>query len=793
MIKVLNVTKKYGDFVALDCISIDLPNKGLVALTGENGCGKTTFLNILSTIDTPDCGSVTFNGLLYCPMNYNRLRNNVISFIQQDSIFAGWLSVQDNFELAGDPVEQCVNLLKKYNILEKGAVKPSVLSGGQRQKCSFIRGAGTDTSILLVDEPTSNMDAKSEEETFRLLKKMSENRLVVVVSHNRALIGTFADLTVYMDKGKVVEVCDNRSSGGMIVEGDTVKIPSDDHYSLVEDWNNLRKLLSKKNEVRLSLYDSMEDYIEPLDYTVSPSALHPKEKRRNSVVRKASLKSISSRPFPLIISVLFTAVLLLLSSFSLCLCSVDRLQFEYNTIVANGYSPIAFVNDNPIEFVPGEGWVETVNRLSMSDYKSFIETQKITGLAMNTGYFQSWDIGLSGESHFMDWRISGSAFIDCDYASNIDIAYGKLPAVDEAMICDYIADQLIEEGIRGSYQEIIEKGIIINTCPVKISGIIKTNYDAIPLVSKWHKYIRYSEDEYYHANYYSENYLCRLFLNQKEYETKPENGVSLIEFNSGFFAKLVIVEDGKFDGKNAFANRYIFDNCPDFLSSGAYSSFSMSPFSTESVDDGLDYPVVYIERSVSHDSYYDFGALGCMDFDTLYFPVSNIQQYRAIRTELKLKHSTPLSNKLQGIDGAIKVLRVGIAVILALFIMLTTGFAFWTWCDSSRKVSYALYTLIVKGYSNAQVFLFEGIRLGIRLAGELILSTGIYLGTVPIINEQIEKAFGFKMTLLPSNPLFAFEAFALYAVIMIITVSIRTFLMTRRNPIKLYNKALKNT
>ena len=214
MLKVVELKKEYKDKVALGGISLTLPDKGLVIIKGESGSGKTTLLNMLTALDYPTSGKVLFDGVEITKQNSENFRRKYCGNIYQDYMLIGGLTVGENIELglqaSGEEysVEDIKELIKKVGITEAYIDKKvSNLSGGEKQRVSIARAIAKRHAMIFADEPTGNLDRKNGGKIMDILKEISKDRLVVVVSHNEKLNNIYADYLIELVDG-LIKSCD---------------------------------------------------------------------------------------------------------------------------------------------------------------------------------------------------------------------------------------------------------------------------------------------------------------------------------------------------------------------------------------------------------------------------------------------------------------------------------------------------------------------------------------------------------------------------------------------------------
>lgn len=211
--KLINVSKKYNDNIILDDINLELPDKGLISIIGDSGSGKTTLLNILGGIDKPTYGDIYFDK--YNMSNDNildKLRNSVISFSFQDANLFNDMTVYENISIAlefqnkkrNEINETIVGILSKLDIEEYKNTKIHKLSAGQIARASIARALAKNCKVLLCDEPTGNLDNNNSKGIFRILKELSKEILIVVVTHDTDLAYEYSDRLYEIDNHNII-------------------------------------------------------------------------------------------------------------------------------------------------------------------------------------------------------------------------------------------------------------------------------------------------------------------------------------------------------------------------------------------------------------------------------------------------------------------------------------------------------------------------------------------------------------------------------------------------------------
>ena len=207
--------RKHRKTLALSDVNLTLGDSGLVCLVGASGCGKTTILNIIGTLDAPSSGELYADGKNIGKMSgkeLNEYRAVGVGFIFQELNLIEGLTVWDNLRLVCNKEDiegKHAELLHKLEIDEFADKLPKELSGGQRQRVAIARAIVKGSKVLLCDEPTGSLDPENAVMTFELLKEISKERLVVVVSHDVDTVSKYADRIVRLEKGKIIEDTQN--------------------------------------------------------------------------------------------------------------------------------------------------------------------------------------------------------------------------------------------------------------------------------------------------------------------------------------------------------------------------------------------------------------------------------------------------------------------------------------------------------------------------------------------------------------------------------------------------------
>lgn len=199
---------------ALNSVSIKFRKSEFVCILGPSGSGKTTLLNVLGGLDNYDDGDLIINGKStrkFKSKDWDEYRNNVIGFIFQSYNLIGHISVLANVELSlklssvpkKERRQKALEVLEKVGLKNHIHKKPNELSGGQMQRVAIARSLVNDPEIILADEPTGALDTKTSKDIMDLIKKVSDGKLVIMVTHNESLAKEYATRIINLKDGKI--------------------------------------------------------------------------------------------------------------------------------------------------------------------------------------------------------------------------------------------------------------------------------------------------------------------------------------------------------------------------------------------------------------------------------------------------------------------------------------------------------------------------------------------------------------------------------------------------------------
>lgn len=213
-----NLKKVYGNKVktnALDNINLKIKEGEFIAVIGESGCGKTTLLNLIAGLDYPTSGKIKIDGIEITTLNDQELatlRSDKIGIVFQFFNLIPILTSSENIELAmmvakkteNDQQRRAKKLLKMIGLADKANSKPNELSGGEQQRVAIARALANDTKLILMDEPTGNLDSKTSKDLMKYISNLhKEGKTIIMATHDQTLTKD-ADRIITMQDGRII-------------------------------------------------------------------------------------------------------------------------------------------------------------------------------------------------------------------------------------------------------------------------------------------------------------------------------------------------------------------------------------------------------------------------------------------------------------------------------------------------------------------------------------------------------------------------------------------------------------
>lgn len=411
MIKLVGITKTYVSKkyrkTAVNDVSYSFNSSGFYCICGKSGCGKTTLLNLISGMDKPSSGKILVNDKDLSSFTNSQLddyRSACVGVVFQNFNLMEDYTVYENLsialELLGEneaiidsKVSEILDSMNLQNIAYK---YPNKLSGGEKQRVAIARALIKKPSILLIDEPTGNLDKENAKNIMEILKKISKEKLVIMVSHNEREVKKYGDVIIKLDNGKIIDKIEN-------------------------------KVLENKIENQLKM---------------------KKSKLSVKKILVLAVSNIKKRKYKFISMILLVSLILSFFGISLNFLLYNHGEVAYKTFDDNNVSQINYIRHK--EVCDGEGflkacWEETweVTREDVKKLKEIFPNTQINYLKPTSLYLT--DEGDYDENNpYYNNKLEGIVYVE-DFSKIEYELIGNIPTSnDEIIISEYLAEMLIK-------------------------------------------------------------------------------------------------------------------------------------------------------------------------------------------------------------------------------------------------------------------------------------------------------------------------------------------------------------
>lgn len=484
MIEIKNIVKTYhpkkGDkVVALSDVSVKFPETGLVFILGKSGSGKSTLLNVLGGLDTADSGEIIIKGKSskdFSQSDFDSYRNTYLGFVFQEYNILEDFNVGANVALAlklqGRKAtdEEINEILEEVDLAGFGKRKPNELSGGQKQRVAIARALVKNPEIIMADEPTGALDSNTGIQVFDTLKKLSENKLVLVVSHDRDFAEKYGDRVIELKDGKIISdiekhrtYAEKTENGLADYGGKLLKFPKG--YKLTQkDVEKINAYLSEKEAV-LAVDDKLTEEVSRaarIDKDGRMETFAPTDEGKISFSKNAGFKLIKSRmpikesfkmgasglkskPFRLVVTVLLCFVCFAMFGMVDSFAAYDSKDAITNSMYDSGIDYAGFVKYKKIdqdEF----GSYEIATVMTAEDIKKIAEKGfDVMPVYGDLSYVSSMEDSFLTSVSSVVYKGDVVGLVEVDEAArekqNIKLLGGRLSeADDEVVVSDYVFD-----------------------------------------------------------------------------------------------------------------------------------------------------------------------------------------------------------------------------------------------------------------------------------------------------------------------------------------------------------------
>lgn len=529
--------KKGVPVTALKNVNLKLPDTGMIFLLGKSGSGKSTLLNLLGGLDKYDGGEIIINGVSskdFKQSHFDSYRNTYVGFIFQEYNILDEFNVGENIaialELQGQKsTDEKINaILAQVDLEGYGNRKPNELSGGQKQRVAIARALVKNPEIIMADEPTGALDSNTGKQVLDTLKKLSREKLIIVVSHDREFAEKYADRIIELADGEVIndvtvdtKHITNASDENLEFYENTITVKGG--YHLCEkDLDRINNYIDsiKNNSLKIKFEErSNGNFITTdegkivADNNKSFKLIKSKLPLRNAF--KMGAGGLKYKKFRLVVTVLLSCIAFGLFGLADTFAAYNHIKVCTNSIYDSNID-YAAVKESRLY---GERWYDYNNYISQDDIN---QIKANTGVALN-GVFVPRGSDLSfasninpeiktSESEYDIYQAYFSGYTEVSDKKLKDFGYslvaGRLPdgTKNEVAVSDYIfkvfkktqyTDGTLDVDSKGNgvliykdikeYNDLINKTITINNTKYTITGVVDTKFDLTRYESLTHK------------------------------------------------------------------------------------------------------------------------------------------------------------------------------------------------------------------------------------------------------------------------------------------------------------------
>ncbi|MDE5756065.1 MAG: ABC transporter ATP-binding protein, partial [Clostridia bacterium] len=454
------------------------PETGMVFILGKSGSGKSTLLNVCGGLDKADSGEIIIKGKSsneFSGQDFDSYRNTYVGFVFQDYNILDEFSVEQNIALALElqnkkPDKASIDkILDDVDLKDFATRKPNTLSGGQKQRVAIARALVKEPEIIMADEPTGALDSKTGQQVFDTLKKLSQNKLVLVISHDRDFAEQYGDRIIELKDGKILSdqtrTEEDASAKNVRFFGtDTVCVANGSEVT-DEDLQNIKKFLNKSGgaavistsrehianikesrpEINVGSFENIKE--QPVSKTYEKQSLIRSHLPARHAI-KMGANSLKSKPVRLVFTIFLSIVAFILFGLASTLMLFDGKSVTVQTfvdsddqymILSKGYygKYTSYVNGE-VQYQESNA-SKRATSYTVDEYKELVKKYNgAIAVADVKGRLDNIRMGQYATQYYSEYI--KSAILDND---NIEIISGKRPsAVDEIAISDYVYESL---------------------------------------------------------------------------------------------------------------------------------------------------------------------------------------------------------------------------------------------------------------------------------------------------------------------------------------------------------------
>lgn len=590
--------KKGVPVTALNKVSLKFPDKGMVFLLGKSGSGKSTLLNLLGGLDNYNSGEIIIKGVSskkFKQSHFDSYRNTYVGFIFQEYNVLDEFTVGANIALAIElqnrkATDEEVNaILKEVDLEGFGNRKPNELSGGQKQRVAIARALVKKPEIIMADEPSGALDSNTGKQVFETLKKLSQDKLVIVVSHDREFAEQYADRIIELADGEVISDVElgteivNAQNNGITFNENRVELPVGYHLTeqdRIEINNYIDKL---KTSVSISINNSKSSKaFRKTDQTKIKSQdgsefklIKSKLPLKNAF--KIGANGLKYKKFRLVVTIILSCVAFGLFGLADTFAAYNHIETCTNSLIDSNINYLSLAKSKKSE--NSDYWNTWGYKFSQAELQQF---KNDTGSEVY-GVYMPFDTELSLRENIdtsvefterfdiYSYGLSGFATVNDEVLNelNLKLLAGNLPdgSKNEIAISEYVFEVFKKSKYTdgktldaktgklayteiSEYSDMVGKTLLINGIEYTVTAIVDTHLDIERYISLTEEkeeqtnaqqiidYVLYSEFTYARDNSYAgvimigDGHLERMIYNRKPVAETTEGHIEIHNSNS---------------------------------------------------------------------------------------------------------------------------------------------------------------------------------------------------------------------------------------------------------------------
>ena len=521
-------------------ISLDLPEKGMVAIFGKSGCGKTTLLNVIGGLDKYAEGTLTIENQSIRE-NTDFIRNQYIGYIFQNynlnKAESCFVNVADALRLCGmtdeDEIEARVTAALTNVGMEKYAKRtPDTLSGGQQQRIAIARAIVKNPRIILADEPTGNLDEANTVMIMDLLKAIAKDHLVLLVTHEANLVDYYCDTVIELQDGKVVGTKRNSSATGFaardkndIFLGEMSRREISDESAEIEYYGELPekpvklKIVNHGGKLYVEIGTEKVQILDQFSEVKLREGVYEEKANTNAVsegIDMSKLPPVKGTRFGHLFSLKSSIKSGYVFNFKNnkkgkkvlrgCMCLFAAVIVFMSTIFGSAFGDIlearSQYNHNVFYLYTPDGEVSAKLNEAVGKSETGIDYIRLTGNypdGDDTVYFRTGTFETFSQYDWQSNFRTNAVYLDVSLADNLRLVEGRKDNLSNSdiLISTKVADELLEKSTLGYITEREDLiGLVSNMFTIdgqnpRIAGIVETNEPSVYLTEvAMAKYIR---------------------------------------------------------------------------------------------------------------------------------------------------------------------------------------------------------------------------------------------------------------------------------------------------------------